>query len=295
MNSYDIAWTGTQKEDTRVFAHENMKPVSSGLYLPGSNQRCVKRGMDMGVLVPGQTHLYAAERDPATNTKIKRFLQRRGFDYTMTPHLHHLKIDGNLDLSFIDLLGCLIERDTKWFASGVVPHLSENSRAMFTVRYAWRTATWLPSMQKAIELCYKKEYVHLCESMRIWNKPYITVQVFLLCSALSEFRFNLELVRYRDRVNTMYAIRFDQLRRTNPGEYPAFADIITTTARRKPMARKTAAQKKRSDAAKRANETRGADGRRAVGIKAAQTRVENELFAKRSAAAKKAWATRRGL
>jgi len=59
------------------------------------------------------------------------------------------------------------------------------------------------------------------------------------------------------------------------------------------MKQMTDAQK-RSEAASKANASRTPEQRSEIAKKAAATRKANALFAKRSAAAKKAWKTRRG-
>ena len=54
-------------------------------------------------------------------------------------------------------------------------------------------------------------------------------------------------------------------------------------------------QSKRSLAAKKANETRGPEGRHEAALKAWRTRRKNELNAKRREAALKAWKVRKRL
>ena len=217
------------------------------------------------------------EREAETASRIKDLVASDPYwirkPRIHTGELHDLRLANKIDYAFLDLTGGITKDVAGWVENGLQHMLRPKARVAFTLAYGWRTNQYMYDMQSYIKEHDPKGLRRLSEALKIDKKP-ILVYVYVLRSIFSQWDFSLDqTVWYQDSQQSMLLFRLHDFVRRSATMKMADVGVKMQGV----IGRCCGQAKKRSAAAHKAWETRRAEA------------------AKRSQAAHKAWKTRRKL
>jgi len=282
----------SNKEAVREIIFQHVKgPVGSYLTLPGWDNesheagQCIQRGIKLGVLTP-KTKVIGFESDPAIVGNIQEFFQTKYPKYNVDVRGGKLEDSRlqpkSLDLAFLDFTGNMDEGIYNWMRNELAPALKENAVFAVTQPFSREVTKLFHTTRKRLTTDLSHVGRSLIDEFELWGKvnktkgnvwgryTLVAVGLAVVKCALRNYHVRLanEILVYHDG-QPMYTMIFDSIRpRTTAPIYPEL--LISHEKEDKAMTT-------RSKAA----------------FKAHATRRANALAEKRSAAAKKAWRTRR--
>ena len=273
-----------QKKEAREYALSNLSKKQHTLWLPGVDCLCVKEALKRGV-VNGNGHFLFVEKNSEVVPSIKNFVRSRRWHNSPIIHegeLSKLVLPWPVDYAFLDFLGTFESQTSVWMSQNLV--FAEGADLCVTHAYGRRYNLFLDRMEQVF-----KElpiYTALKHQLRCYD-DLVALPLAMMKSMFNRYSFEIRWpCKYQDSVRSMLLFRlekFHHLKHTNG--WPDFISLVgrcgtscnSNYERSLKMPAKTKAA--RSAAAKKAWETRRADAA--------------ERAASLSARAKKAWATRR--
>jgi hypothetical protein len=285
-----------QKEIARARALSDLGRLGSCLFLPAGGGFCVEKALSIGA-IDLRTRLFFAERDESVAVEIRGGVMSKPWEVEPVLHVGELcdmVLPCNLDYAFLDFMGMLDRRVAFWMEGSLMPRLNPGASLALTFSFGRRNNQFPLEMDRILETkmppVFHDEIYHLGKTPES-----ILVNIAILKCVMSGYSFRIEKPwHYKDSRRSMVLYRLHNIRRDVASSYPRLNSLGVTMSE--------ASVSCRSEAAYKSHETRRRnaefDKRSAAATKAWETRramaVEASAeFDKRSAAATKAWETRR--
>jgi hypothetical protein len=247
------------------------------LCLPGCDSeiagRCIRVGRSMGVITDA-THILAYESDSNKVDAVRQGLADlpNHIDVYNTLIEHSRLKPKSVDCAFLDFFGDISDEMYRWMEGQFVPALADISVFAITMSFGRTQTLFTTHLRHLLDTRYVGHRDAIARQYRI-EEPDMVAKIFMLKCLLRNYENGCTFKHiYHDQNSTpMMVITFELT-----GMKAVIPNIFPDLLREEKGLFMTDAEK-RSNAAKKAHKTRKA----------------NVLFAKRSAAAHKAWATRR--
>jgi hypothetical protein len=267
-----IPWSERKFKETSRRMASSFSPRESAFTLPGNEAADVMLAEKMGMVSKKTTHWYFAEKNQQNAAELKQVLARTGWDKCSTLHegwLHTMKLPQPLDYVHIDLNGTITTDVGRWINGELSDHLKPGCVFCVTQEFCWRYNKWIRGFREEVINKFLPVYNDFRFKHLLIGKSkidyYLTFPPFLVACLLRNWRLSvLKPYRYFDTVD-MVLFRFIAHERQTPclpnpfGRTQAFCGLFVPFS---PLRKEPVMAKKKSKAA-------------------------------RSAAANKAWATRR--
>lgn len=281
-----------------LFARRDGKAIHTYLCLPGWDSKrevgglCILKGIDLGVITR-QTRIIGYEKDPVLAQKIKQYLQRTLPKYDITirdKNLTECKLDpSSVDFAFLDFKGVINSKLHRWMVDTLLPGLTCDATLAITQNGSRQLGTLFHQVDDFLTSRpdEREEFIRQYFITPPTNAAIVT-QLFQLKSLLRDYYTECWIKHnYHDGQHiSMSVFLFERIRPRRSSDHPVEEFILSCpkpgAKQPQPLPRCHSFKKgepmtTRTKAAKKAHATRRA----------------NALFAKRSAAAHKAWRTRR--
>jgi len=256
-----------QKEDCRRYAVEELPRLQRSLWLPGDGLLDIEVAQEVGVIDKNSQMIFA-ERNPDVIPKIENKINNG--HWLNKPLLHKGKISDlelpwPIQFAFLDYCGCY-ERDTvRWMNTGLAARLEPGATVVITHMQSWRNNNFIHECHEALwRGPMAKHTARISRNLGVRSENMALVLAVTLC-IFNRYDFKIQPpVKYQDSRNSMFMLRFDNLRQLPEGKtngWPDLAELVdlSKTSTGDTMSKKSispAQAKKRSDAAYKAWETR---------------------------------------
>lgn len=267
-------WNRVNKNKCRKLAAEfPHRTAKSVLMMPSGESLCVKEAVRSG-LIKGTTKAVFVERNRTTFGSMTTTLDQLGVQGDRLRHgLHRVNLDRTYDYAFLDFNGPITTDSAQWIMSYLAPRLSLPCDLAITVHAAYRNCIFAKECHGFFDKY--PEYVY--EITRKFGLENVVQATYFLTLVhlFGNLRFDFYFIRHRD-THTMLTFLMKSVCSIDcQYEVPAYEDFRNFLFGDLVMPKQTkqTQAKKRSAAAVKAWETRRAK--------------------KRSDAARKAWVTRR--
>jgi len=205
------------------------------LFLPGWDEEagdgcaCVREAMRTGLVGP-RTQVLAVERDPVLAPRVAACLDELGLAGRVRMHgreLSRLRLGTGqpLDYAFVDLLGNLDAPTAAWMRDELAPALSEGATLAMTFAYGMRGNRFLARCADAFEGRHSGHARQAASHFGIHDRLALA-GLLVTMSALRGLSFTFAgALHYRDGVRSMVAYRLDGIRRGGPASWPSLEEV----------------------------------------------------------------------
>jgi hypothetical protein len=300
MNKQFNIWSSrAHKAYMRDYMIASERPFRSAIFLPGWDDAandgcfCVRRAFEIGA-IDEDTQVIAVEWNTALREKITERMSTFPFRNPPILHfdaLHRLRLhDRKIDFAMLDLLGNLDWRLARWVVDMLKPNLAEYATVSLTITRSFRRNHFMVNMADAWlrDLELHRTALQVSDEYGIDDSEAL-LHLLIMKSCLSGFTFDYRRMQiYREpgkHSRTMIAGRFDNIREAKEFGWPSLDEVMA--------ALNNASQSVEASSAKPDRQAAPWESILAHLEKPMEPTPALSLEERRSAAARKAWATRR--